>query len=282
MLVCFAAQPNNVGVLTKLAQFYYRLDELGLAKEFADRLVELAPEQALSHSILSNIHNASHASIQDVDKAIAHADKAIIHAKKAIELDPTISNPYVSMFRSYNRLGKFELALDTLDRLEEVVDSTAYVHYWRGLVYRGAKRYEEALESGLKALESDPDRVVFLASVAASYRLCGASEKAIPIYDTIIKKTPGNWGSHAERVKTLLELNHFKEAESELRKLWHYRTRYPEVLILFTDALAGQGEYEMALAELRHLLETDPSEAVKKQFENIRKAADKAGAIDGL
>lgn len=270
MLVCFAAQPNNVGVLTKLAEFYYRLNELNLAKEIADRLEQLAPNQATTHSILSGIHSAHHESLQDCDKAIAYA-------KKAIELNPKLADPYFNLSRSYQRYSEFEAALDAVDQLASVDPTNHHVHHRRGLVYQQAERHEEALESGLKALEAFPDAIYLLTFVAKSYRLCDMSEKAIPIYDSVIERAPLQWNYHILRAETLLELNRFEEAQDRLEQVWQCRTRYPSIWILMTEALAGQGDHEAAVKEARKMVEAIPgNKDAILQLEKIQVAAEVA------
>ena len=269
MLVCFAERPENIGVLTKLAEMYHRLEEEKLAMEFAHRLVELAPEQATNYRILAYIHGKR-----------SEREKAIEYAQKAIELDPNRAEPYLAISRVQWELEQYEAALETVNEFLEIDPKHYYTYYRRGRIYQRMGQLDNALEDGLKALELSPTDPKMLIFAARMYVENSEPDKALELYGAVLKRFPAGQEANLGSAKILIEKKSFNEAKNCLRNIWIYKSSSPEIWRLMIEVLVEQGDLVAALEEAQKMVVECPSDEANELLKEIQaRSNDFAGEL---
>jgi tetratricopeptide (TPR) repeat protein len=113
------------------------------------------PDHWGEFSLMQEWHNLGN----DYYKLGGHFDRAADCYTHAIALDPEAPEPYFNRCLSYCRLGRYEDALQDINKVIEINDGLVEAYYTKGLVYRYMQDDDRAEEEFRRALKVDPDYV---------------------------------------------------------------------------------------------------------------------------
>jgi serine/threonine-protein kinase len=153
-----ALEPGDVDAVRELANAY---DAAGRTQEAEGRLryaIELRPSDWAAYKDLGVFYRR-HGRIED----------AIAPFKSVIDLTPDNYTGYANLAAMYRRLGRYAEAAAMLER-SLALSPTAEAYCNRGTVQYFQKRYREAAESYLKAIELSPLDDRSWGSLADAYR----------------------------------------------------------------------------------------------------------------
>ena len=233
MQVCYASQPENIGVLERLARMYHHLSERELAIEFGQRLVSLLPNSDYVNSLMAMIFAKQQMN-----------DEAIEHARKALEINPQLIDPYISISRARCSQRNYEKALEALRKLEELHPNESLVQRERADIYLRTSRYEEALEEILEAEKQYPTEFWTMRLLAKIYQRNDKWQESIPVYQYMIQNFAANPIYQIGLAKAYLETGEPYLAENVLRQVWVKRKHIPLILKLMNKSLTEQGKPE--------------------------------------
>jgi len=132
-------------------------DSLEKARQHLERAVALDPGYALAHASLGATHAMRY--IHRTDPA--DLDCAVRYSERAIELDPELGEPYPWLAYAYMRLGKIEQAIRSGHKGVELQPDLVLAHYFLGAGYFSASEsdplfYQPAVKHLLDATLTDP------------------------------------------------------------------------------------------------------------------------------
>ena len=234
MQFCYAAEPDNIGVVTKLAEMYHRLNESKLAFEFGQRLVGLAPDYDYANALMAMIY---------LDNG-GGQELAIKYARKALEINPRMQQPYLTISRVHLNRGDIEKAIEVADQLDEIYPNHFVVHRRHADIYMRSGRFGEALESILKAKKLAPSDYWTVRLLGEIYQLNEKWFESIEVYEQLIEKFPEEPLFCINQAKAYLKTGKPKLAENVLRQVSRDRKNTEEIHKLINEALAGQGKPE--------------------------------------
>jgi serine/threonine protein kinase/tetratricopeptide (TPR) repeat protein len=119
------------------------------ARKFLERAVELDSEFALAYFLLSGVHESmgnSRFASEAIKKASALSHK--VTERERLYIEAAYANTVERNQETRNRL---------LQELVRKYPREKIAHYWLGVIYRGAKNFETAIEEQNKVLGLDPD-----------------------------------------------------------------------------------------------------------------------------
>jgi TolB-like protein/Flp pilus assembly protein TadD len=159
-----------------------------LARAMFERAVELDPEFALAHAVLSQIHSMAFAFRFDLDpERMAKAKRA---ADRAMELDPNLPEVHVAlgMFHNFSgdrdrALAEYRAALSLRPNDADALEQTALVQQSRG-------QWQEAVDLLQRAVELDPLNAFPVGSLASTYWRLRQYPEAADIIDRAIAIAP--------------------------------------------------------------------------------------------
>jgi TolB-like protein/DNA-binding winged helix-turn-helix (wHTH) protein/Tfp pilus assembly protein PilF len=262
----------------------YEESDIRLGLEMLERAVELDPEFAVAHAVLSEAHSAFYHFRFDFNpERLARAEAAV---ERALELQPglpeghrALANYYYCGFRDHDR------ALEQFAAAAEGLPNDAGVLGGIFAVYRDQLRWDEALEALKKWLEVNPQDYVAALEARNTYVYLHDYEKAeieIRRAIAIAPDRPGayycgafdyvSWDGNTDRARNLLEsapsvespwFNYMRiqldwydrKTESALAKLeewpidaFDWQQAYEPKRLLECIFLSGMGEEQRARA----------------------------------
>jgi TolB-like protein/Tfp pilus assembly protein PilF len=155
--------------------YLYGLDQLEVfapetvrvARAMFERAVELDPDFALAHAVLSQIHSMAFAFRFDLDpERMAKAKRA---ADRALELDPNVPEVHVALGMFHNFSGDSDRALAEYHAALTLRPNDADALEQMALVQRSRGQWQKAVDLLRRAVELDPKNAFPLASLASTY-----------------------------------------------------------------------------------------------------------------
>ena len=119
-------------------------------------------------------------------------DSAIIYYEKAVKYNPDKENLQLALGNLYSENSNFEKAKIIFDSFDKKygVNESSTLSAIKNLM--SAKKYDEALIKVQLLLKEYPDELLYNGLLAEIYRGNGQNEKALEVYDQLMRKTPGN------------------------------------------------------------------------------------------
>lgn len=178
-----------------------RTQEYG-PKDDIDSVVKLDPKFALAHALRSEIYSqlafgAPHSEF---------ADTAIKSAERALELHPNLPQGHLALGTFYNivetdydrALDEFSMAKSELHNDAELLNSVAFVYMRQG-------RFEEAQETGRKALALDPLNPIRYSMLASGLAFTRDFNEAEQVMRSAIAFKPDRAGFYNQLIYMMLE-----------------------------------------------------------------------------
>ncbi len=191
-------------------------EELGRAKQWVERAIELDPGYAMAWTMLGWYHQ----NFADVATGVvcdAVREEAMTRmlecASRAIELDPQCADAYSVLALYWMERREYDKALDNAMRSVEFAPGNAENLVEAGGVLTKCGRAPEALELVRKAIRLCPlYRAGFLRGLAMAYRFSGEVEKAAESYRQAVKRHPDLLSGQVNLASVLGELGRLGEA----------------------------------------------------------------------
>lgn len=135
--------------------------------------------------------------------------------RDTIEADPDFALVYAGMGDSLYRLGRYEEAVSSMERVFELLPDfpmALTLHYLMGQALREMGRYDEAEEHYESALRTAPNFEEALDSLAGLLLAQERYEEAVDRYQTLAKIEPENAATHSQIGIALFKIGRAEEA----------------------------------------------------------------------
>jgi tetratricopeptide (TPR) repeat protein len=158
--------------------------------------------------------------------------------------------------------GRYEEALDDLNRALELEPNNVHALWNRGEIYRLLGRYDEALDDLNRALKLEPNNVHALDNRGVTYRMLGRYDEALDDLNRALKLEPNNVFALWNRGEIYRLLGRYKEALRDLNRALKLEPNNVYALGNRGATYRMLGRDEEALDDLNRALELDPSNSV--------------------
>lgn len=249
------ADPDSLFLRVELAELYWRMGHITDAVRDAEAVLKINPDQIDAHRLLANLyfHNLSESQPEKVAKESLR--KAIEHFEALSRLDPKDADNDLKLGRLYSLNNQ-------RDKAEEV--------------YR-------------KVLNSDPDSMSALGSLAQLYFDSGDYDQAVDL----LKRVPES--EIDSRTTAMLafaytQARDYDNAIATYEKLLAQSPENQDVRRAYAEALAGAGKFAAARTELQKIIKLEPQDGpsylrlgqIDRQegkFDQARQEFDKARSL---
>ena len=157
------------------------------------------------------IQRANQAILLNPDQAVAHLTKALLimfktkpddsgsaneiisESEAALRADPSLANAYLTMAIGNEFLGHYEQGMSDLEQAIRISPRDSYIGIWymqMGLELLARGRYAEAIEKGLKAVDSGYRTVLSYTALAAFYAAADRAPEAKAALAEAMKLNP--------------------------------------------------------------------------------------------
>lgn len=293
--IAIRLQPDSEEALTSLAYLY---DEEGDSAK-AIELLNSVPDAARSARLYSAL-GYTYEQKKDHKKAIEAYRKAIemdrenldsvrglaqnllsdgqldaaLEQYKAIaEADPQDAQAHLRTAEINRRLGKFDLALQSLKKAGAIVQDSLEVPYNIALVYEVEGRYDEAaqiiqglLKKGEKAdgnynAGERNNRAVFLERLGSIYREMGKPQLAVETFRRILQLGDDNAvRGYQQVIDTYREQKQWREATAAAQEAVAKFPNDRQLKLLLASQHADNGRGDTAVSEIKTLLKGTPED----------------------
>ena len=174
------------------------------AFRYADRAIELAPEDPRPHALLGftylNRDGVADDAIVHFDRAVALAPnylparvyrcrvyqekwhdyrRTIAEANTILKIDPRVTGAYCRRARAYAALGDHSLAVQDIERALQLAPHDGYIMYFVGDVYNSVGNYQRAIEVLTEAIELLPKYALLYVSRSRSFYELHEDDRAL-------------------------------------------------------------------------------------------------------
>lgn len=118
-------------------------------------------------------------------------DEALQILDKAIEVSPKLKEAYFAKGKAYYGTGKYQEALTAFDKASELDPADPNIYYEKSIVLEKLGKYKDALNAIDKALESNPGEAGLYYKKASILKLSGKAEEAVTACDQALELNPG-------------------------------------------------------------------------------------------
>lgn len=293
--IAIKLQPDSEEALTSLAYLY---DEEGDSAK-AIELLNSVPDAARSSRLYSAL-GYTYEQKKDHKKAIdayrraieldrenldsvrglaqnllsdGQLDAALEQYKTIADADPQDAQAHLRTAEINRRLGKFDLALQSLKKAGTIVQDSLEVPYNIALVYEVEGRYDEAaqiiqglLKKGEKAdgnynAGERNNRAVFLERLGSIYREMGKPQLAVETFRRILQLGDDNAvRGYQQVIDTYREQKQWREATSAAQEAVSKFPNDRQLKLLLASQHAENGRGDAAVSEIKTLLKGTPED----------------------
>jgi tetratricopeptide (TPR) repeat protein len=219
------ADPDSLFLRVELAELYWRMGRIADAVRDAEAVLKINPDQIDAHRLLANLYFRNLSESQPEKVAKESLRKAIEHFEALSRLDPKDADNDLKLGRLYSLNNQ-------RDKAEEV--------------YR-------------RVLNSDPDSMSALGSLAQLYFDSGDYDQAV----VLLKRIPES--EIDARTMAMLafayaQARDYDNAIATYQKLLAQSPENQDVRRAYAEALAGAGKFAAARTELQKIIKLEPQD----------------------
>ena len=198
---CLEINPKCDAAYYQMALIVMAGGDIKNGKKYALKALSIEPENIWYIVTLAGTYYQE----RNLDSAIIYYEKAVKYYPEKESLHLTLGNLY-SENKNYKKANEIFNALD----IKYGVNEASTLGAVKNLMYAG--EYNKAMEKVLLLLNQYPDEILYNGLLAEIYRGKGEKEKAMEVYNQLIKRNPDN-------PETLLSLCDFLIGEKRYDEL---------------------------------------------------------------
>ena len=163
-------------------------DPYARAMQRANQAILLNPDQAVAH-----LTKALLVMFKTKPKDAGSANEVISESEASLRADPSLASAYLTLAIGDQFLGHYEQAMSDLKQAIRISPRDSYVGIWYmqlGIEFLALGRYAEAIEEGLRAVDSGYRTVLSYTALAAFYAAAGKAPEAKAALAEAVKLNP--------------------------------------------------------------------------------------------
>jgi tetratricopeptide (TPR) repeat protein len=178
---CLRINPENSAAYYQMSQIVMANGDINNGKKYLKKAIDKEPGNLWYLMMLAGTYYQE----QKLDSAIMYYEKAISNHPEKEDMKLTLAN-------LYSEYKKYDKANEIYENLEKKygINQSATVGAIKNLMW--AQRYDEALDKALLLLKEYPDEILFNGLLAEIYSGRGDSDKAMEVYNKLLKRNPDN------------------------------------------------------------------------------------------
>lgn len=176
---CHALDSSSLTVMYDLSSFYAFLKKDSIAHDMLVRIVETEPSNIYYNKALVNYYLR----VGKTDAAIKVYENLIgsIQAKSEI---------YMHLFSLYSETGRYEKAIDVLEKIETLEGPGEDIAINKVRLYMELKDSVRAVDTILGLIKESPDDLSYLTLLGNTYLFFGDRDKALESYNRVLAVKP--------------------------------------------------------------------------------------------
>jgi len=273
--------PDSYTDYEGLASTVFEEGRVGEALEYAQRAVEIAPEQYYLRMtlarVLARLGRVQEALAQDEqamrmdpDPARAHYNFAVAlmelgkvpeaarSFEQALQIKPEIPLAHDGLGSALYQMGRVPEAIKEFEAELRINPNYANAHNNLGNALQGQGRVSEAIEQYEQAVRLKPDNAEAHESLATAMAQTGKIEEAIAHYEQALRIKPDYAEAHNNLGNVLLQEGKIGDAVGQYEQALRSKPDYTDAHYNLGNALMGQGRRPEAIEQYEQALKLRP------------------------
>ncbi len=232
------------------------------AKDYKDAVTAYKKAVDLDHDNLDAVRGLAQNLLNNGDP-----DAALQQYRAVAEADPQDAQTYLRIAEIYRRQGKFEQALDSLNKAEAIVTDSQEIPFTRSEIYEAQGRYDEAAQILQKLIEKSTKPAgdyssselnnlsVFYEHLGNIYKEQGKLPQAIEAYRKIVTMGPENAvRGYDLEIEAYRDRKDWQQATNVAREAVQKLPDNRTMKLVYAGELADIGKGDEAIATAKSLL----------------------------
>ncbi|MGL4207834.1 MAG: tetratricopeptide repeat protein [Candidatus Adiutrix sp.] len=228
------------------SRLYFRTGDNGTALEYAQRAINIAPEQTEARLFAAWMFVTS-----------SNWQKAEEEYQQVLRLDPENVDALVYMGAIYMETGRSTEAEKTFKKLIKV-EPSHLSYYYLGRFYTSTSRPQAAIHAFEMSIKKDATFNAAYAELAALYEQRGDLPKAVRTYKAMIKNRPDSTMPKARLARLFLKSGRMGEAEKLLKEVRDGAANSEQAVMQTALIYMELGFYQKAIEQFEALLIASP------------------------
>lgn len=157
-------------------------------------------------------------------------------------------------------LGNYELAAELYTQCIKTAPNEAAPYYELAVIYDFASNKELSLSYAKRAVDLDPQNSWYLLLYAELLKKHNQSDKAVQIYEKLIKENPNSIEYYYDLANTYLAANNLSDAIKTYDKVEEIIGINEELIVQKQRIYVASGKFEKAISETEKLIKSFPDE----------------------
>ena len=248
--------PNNALIHAEIAAVHYwpgtTWGRFDLARQHAQRAVELAPDKASGYVALGKI-----AELQE------NYTEAIAQYERAIEKEPQTYTGYLPLSETYSACGNLKQSLEMIAKASEVVTGINYfVLIRRGNAYRDARLYKEAFQEYTQAINESPGQIDAHLEWGGVQSILWNTPEAEKAYQKVIELKPEVPNGYVALARLYEQQEKWNQVFEICQRASKQGVEAKDIYILLSSLYGRKNELEKFQQEKERLVRFDPAQEV--------------------
>ena len=220
------------------------------ALNYAQRAVEIAPEQDYAHMTLGLALNR-----------LGRQQDAIGEFAQELRINPYTPQAHYNLGIALAQTGKIEDAIVQYEQALRINPNLVEVHINLGIVLLQEGKLSDAIGHYKQALRIDPDSAEAHLNLGVALEKLGRAQDAIAHYEQALRIKPDYAEAHGSLGSALVQAGRIQEAIPHLEQALRIKPDYAESHSNLGIALAQAGKIEEAIAHFEQALQIKPDYA---------------------
>jgi len=216
-------------------------------------------------------------------------EAALQQYKVIADANPEDPQTYLRMAEIYRRNGKFDLALQSLDKASTMVQDLDEIPFNKAIIYQAQGRYDDAVQLLQQLLKKGekPDgnytsgernnRAVFLERLGSIYRDMGNTQAAVDTFRKMLPLGEDNTiRAYQEMIDTYRDARQWPQATAVAKEAVAKVPQNRDLKLVLASQMADEGQSEQALSDVRSMIKGTPQDrevyvALAQMYSRLKK-----------
>jgi tetratricopeptide (TPR) repeat protein len=229
-------QPQNIKVLKLLSSAHMMNNDVVLARENMEKIVEIAPKDEAARLDLATLLQQS-----------GDTDRAVQQINAILKENPNSKPGLEAIFKVQMIQKQWGKAQETAKRIQDAFPKEGMGYFLSGLAYQAEGKVDKSLPAFENALSKQPDAIEPLTQLIKSYLALKQTDNAIAKLNEIIKQQPKNLVAYNLLGGVYLNEKKFGEGISAFKKAIAIKPEWPVPYRNIALAYLAQSNKEEAI-----------------------------------
>lgn len=243
----FEKTPNNIGLVNRLADLYYKTGDLDSAFDFAQKALALEPRSSTARYVKGSIHFIRQ-----------EYDQAAVEFENFNNPPPAYKDVFYKLALCYLELDKPQQGINELKKMIDLYPNYAPAYFTLAFTYLREGWAEEAIKLCEKGLELNPNNVKGLEIMAKAYIATKNFDSAEHLFEKLVKLRPENIADILSLASLKINKGDIEECMDLCRNVLAINDKSINAHNIIGFCYIRLGKIEQAINEFNQVIELDP------------------------